>query len=182
MKKTISLFAGSPRKNGNTEFIMQRIFDQLIKNTNAEVKYFSLIDYDINRCIGCRSCMQLKHCIIQDDDFEDIFKAVKDSDVTIWGAPVYWMAPPGIMKDFIDRTHGYYACEPMLTGQEAYIINIATESGFRNHEAVMRSWLEWYGAEIKATVDIYAREKDDIRNNPEKIKQVDEFIENVLLS
>lgn len=100
----------------------------------------------------------------------------KNSDITIWGVPVYWFAPPGIMKNFIDRTHGYFVKKGMLSGKNAYLINIATDSGFRNSEKVMRSWLEWFGVEIPGVLDIYATEENDIKHNEDKIRKINLFV------
>ena len=61
------------------------------------------------------------------------------------GAPVYWDSPPGIMKDFIDRSHGSFKTgNLLLKGKVIYLINVATISGFQTAEAVYQSWLSYY--------------------------------------
>ena len=180
MKSIISIYNGSPQKNGNTAFSTHYIFEQIKRKGYAEVRYFNISDYKIDACYGCRKCMELKHCTNQKDDFEFLFNTVKESTISVWGVPVYWFSPPGITKNFIDRTHGYFACKPMLTEQKTFLLNIATDSGFSTNERVMRSWLEYYGANVKETLNIYATEPNDIKTNTSKIEQLDKYIEQIL--
>ncbi len=178
--KSVAIYNGSPRKKGNTVFAMQYVFEKLNAQPNIEVNIYNIIDFNIDVCYGCRKCMELKHCTNQTDEFGKLFNTVKASDITVWGVPVYWFSPPGITKNFIDRTHAYFACEPMLKNKYAFILNIASDSGFRNSETVMKSWLEWYGADVRESIDIIATKANDIKLNKSKIKQLDEFIFQIL--
>ncbi len=180
VNKIISIYNGSPRKTGNTAFATNFLKKELETIAGAKVKHYSIIDYHIEPCFGCRKCMELKHCTNRKDEFEFLFNTVKNSDITIWGVPVYWFAPPGITKNFIDRTHAYFVCKPMLHNQKTYIINIGTNSGFETSESVMKSWLEWYGANIKKSINIFATEINDIKNNNSKIKQLKELTEEII--
>jgi len=179
-EKIITIYNGSPRKNGSTAFAMEYIFEKLKKNSDTEVRLYHIVDYKIDACYGCRKCMELKHCVNQKDDFEFLFSTVKESDISIWGIPVYWFSPPGITKNFIDRTHGYFACKPMLTNRKAYLFNIATDSGFQTSEKVMKSWLEYYGTTIKKSSNIYATEANDIKNNKSKIEQLNSCVQEII--
>lgn len=179
MKKIISIYNGSPRKNGNTAFATEYLLKKLTIVADAEVKFYHLSDYRIDTCYGCRKCMKLRHCTNQKDDFEFLFNTVKESDISIWGVPVYWFAPPGIMKNFIDRTHAYFTCKPMLAQHNTYLLNIATDSGFETSEKVMKSWLEYYGANVKKSINMLATEANDIKNKKVKIEQLNSFIQEI---
>ena len=109
------------------------------------------------------------------DDFERLWNDVSKTDLIGIVSPVYWLAPPGAMKDFIDRTHGYYACGAVLSGKKAFLVSIATESGFETHERVAGSWLQSYGAETVTALRLYAREKDDLRSSPDELRKLEEF-------
>ncbi len=180
MKKTISIYNGSPRKNGNTAFVTEYILEKVRERTDTKVRLFHIVDYKIDTCYGCRKCMKLKHCTNQTDDFEFLFNTVRESDVSIWCVPVYWFAPPGIAKNFIDRTHAYFTCKPMLSNQKAYLLNIATDSGFETSEKVMKSWLQYYRADVKKNINIYATESNDIRNSKSKLEQIDSFVQEII--
>ena len=117
MKKIISIFNGSPRKNGNSAYTTQQVVEIFKKKYSGNSSLYHISDYDIDPCFGCRQCMQLKHCYNQKDEFEKLFSVLKESDITIWVVPVYWFAPPGITKNFIDRTHGYFDRKGFLKGR-----------------------------------------------------------------
>ena len=114
--------------------------------------------------------------MIQDDDFNLVMDQVMEADVLVFGAPVYWYGPPGLMKDFIDRSHGYFAVPTkILNGKKAYLISVAADGGFEPHEDVMASWLGYYGAEIGEKVRIYGREKGDVQANAREVGKLEEL-------
>ena len=57
---------------------------------------------NITECNGCQVCWQGKSCSKRDDMLE-IYPKIIDSDVIIFGTPVYWYGPTALMKCFIDR-------------------------------------------------------------------------------
>ena len=146
----------------------------------CEIQQYHIINYKIDPCYGCRECMKLGHCCNQKDEFEQLFQIFKQSYSSIWCIPVYWFAPPGITKNFIDRTHGYFIHRRLLKGRTAYLVNIATDSGFENNEAVMRSWLEWLGIKLKGVKNIYATEANDIKQDKTKIKEIVKFTKEII--
>jgi hypothetical protein len=77
------------------------------------------------------------------------------------------------MKDFIDRSHGYYASKAgtLLSRLDFALISVATSSGFEPHEDIMLSWLEYYGARLVAKERVLARNKGDILNRPPELEK-----------
>jgi len=91
---------GSPRKNGNTHFLLKKALDaSKIKNN----KIINLVDYEILPCTACGKCWDTKKCPI-DDDLEKIIKELVNSDAIILGSPVYYGTVTPEMKAFIDRS------------------------------------------------------------------------------
>jgi multimeric flavodoxin WrbA len=155
--------SGSPRKDGNTDVAVREAL-KAISGAGAETRFIRIYDYEIESCLGCRDCMRLGRCVIQDDDVEELLEMLRNSSGAVIGAPVYWDGPPGRMKDFIDRSHGYYASRSgdLLSGLDFCLISVATASGFEPHEDVMLSWIEYYGANLVGSARIYARDKGDL--------------------
>lgn len=100
MLKVVGI-VGSPRKNGNTEFMVKYTLDK-IKKEGIETELITLNDKNINYCVGCDSCKKTNHCVIE-DDMQDITKKVKDADGVIMSSPVYFGDMTGLAKSFIDR-------------------------------------------------------------------------------
>jgi multimeric flavodoxin WrbA len=95
---------GSPRKNGNTEKLMNEAL-RTSEQANADTDMIRLADFDLKPCDGCRVCFRTKNCIIK-DDVENIFSKIVESDGIIIGSPVYFYNVNAQTKIFIDRV-GY---------------------------------------------------------------------------
>ena len=98
---------GSPRKKGNTHILISKIF-QGAKREGAIGDILFLNDLDIQECDGCHICWMGKPCR-KKDDMNRIYPKIIESDVIIFGTPVYWYGPTALMKGFIDR-FVYFNC------------------------------------------------------------------------
>jgi multimeric flavodoxin WrbA len=169
--------SGSPRRDGNTDHAVRtalEIIDE--KMQDAEVEFIRIAEYQIEQCKGCRYCMTHVECIIKDDDLNLFIGKMHDSDLIILGAPIYWYGPPGVFKDFIDRTHAFYPDKKRFIGKRVAVISVAADGGFPSHEKIM-SWLESYGAKYVGSVRLYAREKNELQQKPKQLEKLKGFAE-----
>jgi len=171
--------SGSPRRDGNTDLLVREGLRLLEERAGASTEFVRVADLRIERCRGCRACMRLGRCAIQGDDFEDLMARFFQADLYLLGAPIYWLGPPGCMKDFIDRTHGYYTDHSILRGKRAALITVGADSGFEPHEAVMESWLRVYGAHVVAKARVFAREKGEVLEQPQAFESVRRLVEDL---
>lgn len=176
--KTVLCIMGSPRMGGNTNFAATRITDRLAPH--FEVGLVRLPGIELKRCVGCRACMRLGRCAIDDDDFPQLWQQTRAADVIVQAYPVYWNGPPGIMKDFIDRTHTAYATTGHMRGKIGYTVGVATLCGFETADDVVESWFVNYGGAIAGRVHLLAREKDDLKSDAREIGRLDQLIEQML--
>jgi len=100
--KNILGIIGSPRKNGNTHVIVSRILDGA-REMGADTESIFLGDLKIFECNGCHACWKGKHVCSKNDDMNNLYPKIIESDVIVFGTPVYWFGPTAIMKCFIDR-------------------------------------------------------------------------------
>lgn len=98
-------FNGSPRKGGNTEFMIKKVFKELEKE-GIETELIQVGAENIRGCIACFKCMenQNQKCIIANDNVNIYFQKMIEADAIILGSPVYCADMTGQMKCFIDRT------------------------------------------------------------------------------
>lgn len=106
MNKVLGI-VGSPRKKGNTHILVSKILDGA-KSQGAQTQIIFLSDLNILECDGCHACWKGKKCS-KKDDMQKIYSKIAESDVLVFGTPVYWYGPTGIMKCFIDR-FVYFNC------------------------------------------------------------------------
>ena len=100
MKRVLGVI-GSPRKKGNTHILVEKILEGA-KDKGAAVNSLFLKDLNINECDGCHTCWKGKECS-KKDDMNNIYLKIIESDIIIFGTPVYWYGPTALMKAFIDR-------------------------------------------------------------------------------
>ena len=93
---------GSPRKNGNTEILVKEALDSA-RNLGAEIEIINISDLNITPCDGCESCDTTGKCKIE-DDMQDIYIKLLQSDGIILGSPVYYWGVTAQIKAVIDRT------------------------------------------------------------------------------
>ena len=99
----ILILNGSPRREGNTSFLVDRLKEYVEKGGN-EVEILFLNDYKIKPCRGCFWCYRgfpLK--CIQSDIMNELYPIILDADVLIFAAPIYWFNYPAQLKLLIDR-------------------------------------------------------------------------------
>jgi multimeric flavodoxin WrbA len=175
--------SGSPRRGGNTDFAVRRALERLGGDGNCgggRAEFLRIHDHDIRHCTGCRACTKAGRCVIRGDDFQRLFAQVRRADVLVIGAPVYWFAPPGALKDFIDRTHGaYFDPAKPLAGKRAALITVAADSGWATHERVLTAWLTCYGAEVVGKVRLLAKEMGELEASPSELRKLDALVRRV---
>lgn len=105
--KNVLILSGSPRKNGNSEALVQR-FAAGAAEAGHTVEIIRLQEKKIGYCVNCDSCRRNhSDCVICDDAQEIVQKAL-DCDVIVLATPVYFYNVTAQMKTMIDR---FYARE-----------------------------------------------------------------------
>ncbi len=99
-KKAIGVL-GSPRKDGNTSFLLNKTLEVL--NRELETELIFLRDYSIEPCISCLSCVETGECVTK-DDMQEINQKLSDSDAIVLASPTYFGSVTAQMKTFMDRT------------------------------------------------------------------------------
>ena len=99
----ITAIIASPRKNGNTAFVVNKILEGA-KEQGAETYPWHFSDLDIGPCTGCLCCHTEgdRGCII-DDDMQELYDGIEQADVLVLGSPVYMGQMSAQAKIFTDR-------------------------------------------------------------------------------
>jgi NAD(P)H-dependent FMN reductase len=110
---------GSPRKQGNTHVLVERIVNGA-RNEGKTGEIVFLNGLQIRECDGCHVCWKGKGCS-KKDDMNGLYEKIASSDAIIFGTPVYWYGPTALMKGFVDRLV-YFNCpenRPKIRGKAA---------------------------------------------------------------
>jgi len=113
-------FLGSPRKNGNTEILLNETIRGIAascsrtgrKGSDCGVQVFNLNLMKISPCQDCGGCDKTGECIIE-DDMPQIYNAIKTADRIILAAPIFFFGLSAQAKIMIDRCQAFW-CEKYL--------------------------------------------------------------------
>ena len=93
---------GSPRKNGNTEFLVSHALKSIAEE-GLETELIPLAGLDIRPCTACMACQKEERCSI-DDDLFPIYLKMKAADGIIIASPVYYGSATALVKGLMERT------------------------------------------------------------------------------
>jgi multimeric flavodoxin WrbA len=113
---------GSPRRNGNTHILVEKVLAGA-RDAGATTEMLLLPDLTIRECDGCLACWKGKDCS-KADDMNAVYPRLAQSDVFVFGTPVYWYGPTALMKAFIDR-FVYFNCpgnRGKVKGKQAILV------------------------------------------------------------
>ena len=94
--------SGSPRINGNTDYLV-KVFADHCRKLGVNVEVIRLYDYNIKPCISCRLCLEDGKCRIKDDMCK-IYPKILSCNGILLASPVYFNNVSAQMKAFMDRT------------------------------------------------------------------------------
>lgn len=161
---------GSPRKQGNTDILVDEILRGAeMKGYSAEKLY--LYDYDILPCLDCRGCKRGDFICVLKDDMREIYEKLQNADIIIFGTPVYWYGPTGKMKLLIDRLRPFIA-NGGLKGKRGIVV-APSEEGSSCGGPLMKMFymsFDYLGMRSAGSIMARAYERGEIAENPDEMK------------
>ncbi|UCG58672.1 MAG: flavodoxin family protein [Phycisphaerales bacterium] len=178
MSKILAV-VGSPRKDGNTHILVSKIAEGA-RQRGAGVDELLLGELKIKECDGCHRCWQGKECGKR-DDMRHIYPKIGDSDAIIFGTPVYWYGPTGLMKMFLDR-FVYFNCpenREKVRGKRAVIAVAFEEESIETAGLIVDMFeksLAYLEMELAGKVLVPGvSDKGDILQKPERLEEAFEL-------
>ncbi|MEG2172262.1 MAG: flavodoxin family protein [Desulfovibrionaceae bacterium] len=95
---------GSPRKNGNTQLLLEKVLEPLrVAGWDTE-----MVQVGNQKIQGCRACLicaaqHLQCCAYSNDPFNELFAKMLRADALILGSPCYFTDISAELKAVIDR-------------------------------------------------------------------------------
>lgn len=120
-KISILLIYGSPRRNGNTDELMNKFEEGLIQNKNIELSLLS-IEKVIVRNLKFSPCSECRHCSINGecailDEMQEVYSKLINCDFLAVSSPIFFTAVSGYLKSFIDRCQRFWVLKYELKKQ-----------------------------------------------------------------
>ena len=140
--KTIAI-VGSPRRNGNTEFLTRHTL-KAIAEEGVTTELVRLAGRDIRPCDACDVCREEERCPIEDDLFP-IYTRIKRADAVILASPVYYGSATALMKAFIERTGHISGRRRVFDGKVGGPLVVARRAGQNFTLAQIMYWFQYLG-------------------------------------
>ncbi len=99
---------GSPRKNGNTNYLLSLLMDELSR-LGARTETIKVNDHDIIPCRGCGYCEKKGFCVIQDTMSKDIYPLFRQADIIVAATPIFFYNATAQLKVLIDRSQALWS-------------------------------------------------------------------------
>ena len=137
----IVVFNGGPRARGNTAAMVDAFIDGA-KSAGNEVVRFDLALMDIHGCRGCFGGHSDRECpCVQRDAMDQIYPAVRESDVVVLASPLYYWNLSGQLRTAMDRLFALEEGEENLLrghGRSCALLMAAEGRGFDDAAAYYR--------------------------------------------
>ena len=177
--------SGSPRRNGNTETLLQRCLDRLAGH-GIRGRLISLAGLNLRGCNACGACGESRDATcpgISGDDFGRIFETMLRADILIVGSPVHFgSATPELMAlldraGYVSRANGH-----LFSRKIGGPLAVARRAG---HNFTYAQLLFWYMInDMVVPGSSYwnvalAREPGAVNADTEALTTIDRFADNL---
>ncbi|NLY89588.1 MAG: flavodoxin family protein [Firmicutes bacterium] len=97
-------FNGSPRKNGNTAFLIREVL-QVLEKEGIQTELVQVGGRPVRGCMACYQCREIKdrRCIYNDDMINEWIGKMLEADGMLIGSPTYFAGLTPETKALIDR-------------------------------------------------------------------------------
>lgn len=115
---------GSPRKNGNTAILVERILAGAAE-AGAETKVYNLNELHIRGCQACGYCKTHDGRCQQEDDMTPIYDDLIASDGIVIGTPIYMGCMSAQTMLFVNRLYAFFnpgATSPLPRGKRGALV------------------------------------------------------------
>lgn len=162
---------GSPRKNSNTDMLLDEMIRGAEENGHNVIKHY-IHNLRVSPCQACGVCIQGKNCVLKDDGLE-VTHQIAQADGLIIATPIYFGQMTGELKVLIDRFYGI-THNPFipLSGKVALIFTHLGPEGYYD-QYIELSKIQPFQMnmhyEILDVLDV--GDLGDVRNQPNKLEE-----------
>jgi multimeric flavodoxin WrbA len=150
---------GSPRKNGNTEILMQEVL-KAAREAGCETELFLLSQKQVAPCDACGTCFEVGSCVIQ-DDMQELYAMMERAQAIVFGSPVYFGSVSAQMKAVMDRMFALLQ-RRTLKDKGAGALVVTRRVGAINARALLYSFCIAQGMVVAGGAIGYGREPGDV--------------------
>ena len=177
---------GSPRKNGNTSFLLSTFMNEAEKS-GAQTHIIEVCEKNILPCKECAVCEKKGFCPIDDDMKYEIYPLLRNADVIVPATPIFFYHTTAQLKTLIDRSQALWARkyklklnDPNRKSRSGFLLALGATGGKNLFEGVCltaKYFFDAVGADYKGSLTYrYIENPGDINKYPTIAKEVKETV------
>ena len=166
----VLLVNGSPRAKSCTYTALTEVAKAL-EADGVETEIFQVGAKPVRDCIACMKCRELKKCVFDDDVANALIERAKTADGFVFGSPVYYAHPSGILLSVLDRA--FYAGGYAFAGKPGASVVSARRGGTAASFDVIN---KYFGITQMPVVSssywnmVYGKTPDEVRQDEEGLQ------------
>ncbi|MFH0963330.1 MAG: flavodoxin family protein [Planctomycetota bacterium] len=120
MSAQLVAIAGSPRRGGNTELLLDEFLAGLQEKgvTWEKIRVADLAIEDCRACGGCSRSNPPGRCVIE-DAMRDVLDRLRAAQGYVLATPIWFGGPPAALKAMIDRCQALWATDPTFSREKS---------------------------------------------------------------
>lgn len=144
-KMKILILTGSPRKNGNSNTLVDNFINGAKENGHEVVRFDSAFK-NVHPCTACNHCGMDGDCVYK-DDFNFVKENIVNADMVVFATPMYYFGISAQLKAVIDRF--YSINEKIHKPKKSALImtyadtRAAEAEPIKKHYEVLLNYLGW---------------------------------------
>ena len=183
-------FQGSPRKKGNTHFLLSS-FMHAAEKLGAQTQTIEVTKKNIDPCKELIVCEKKGYCPIDDDMKHEIYPLIRQAEVVVIGTPIFFYNMTAQLKAMVDRCQTFWARkyvfklkDPAQKMRRGFLLSVAATKGKTLFEGLELTAKYFFDA-IDATPagSLTYREIEgpkDMANHPTVLEDVEIAVEKLL--
>ena len=128
-------FQGSPRKKGNTSFLLKN-FMQAVEKLGAQTRIIEVTQKNIIPCKEYVVCERKGYCPIDDDVKTEIYPLIRQAEVIVLATPIFFFNMTAQLKAVVDRCQLFWArkyklklCDPAKKSKRGFLLAVGASKG-----------------------------------------------------
>lgn len=174
------IWNGSPRKNGNS----QDVINEICRDLEGEYRIVDAYRSQIAPCVDCRYCWTHKGCCVQ-DEMQEIYAFLEVCDNILIVSPLYFMQLTGPLLSVFSRLQAYFSMrifqkqQPFAKKKKGAVLFVAgsVRDSFDSAYKTAHICLKEMGAEkILLPVGFHGTDETPVREQEDFLKEIDKIL------
>jgi len=178
---------GSPRKKGNTNFLLST-FLQAAERRGAVTQAIQVVERNILPCKEYVVCEKKGYCPIDDDMASEIYGLLRQAEVVVLASPIFFYNMTSQLKALVDRCQTFWARkyrlklgDPLKGSRRGYLLSVGATKGknlFEGLQLTAKYFFDAIDARYEGSLLYRGIEgAKDLANHPTVREEVEQAVE-----